>query len=43
MLNGAVIAQEPLVASRSVSRPGFGGRVSFYARRTAHHLWSFVS
>jgi D-alanyl-D-alanine carboxypeptidase (penicillin-binding protein 5/6) len=43
VLDGAVIAQEPLVASRSVSRPGLGGRVSFYARRTVHHLWSLVS
>jgi D-alanyl-D-alanine carboxypeptidase (penicillin-binding protein 5/6) len=43
LLDGSVIAQEPLVASRSVSRPGLGGRVSFYARRTVHHLWSLVS
>ena len=43
MLDGRVIATQPLVATRSVSRPGLGGRLSFYAGRTAHHLWSFVS
>jgi serine-type D-Ala-D-Ala carboxypeptidase (penicillin-binding protein 5/6) len=43
LLNGTVIAQEPLVATRSVSRPGFGGRASFYTRRTVHHLWSFLT
>jgi len=42
MLGGNVIATAPLVASRSVSRPGPGGRLSFYAGRTAHHVWSFL-
>ena len=42
MLGGSVIATAPLVASRSVSRPGLGGRLSFYAGRTAHHVWSFL-
>jgi D-alanyl-D-alanine carboxypeptidase (penicillin-binding protein 5/6) len=43
MLDGIVIATEPLVASRSVARPDLAGRLSYYAGRTAHHLWSFVS
>src|SRR6185312_15583104 len=29
-----LVARRPLVAARSVSRPGLGGRVGFYARRT---------
>jgi serine-type D-Ala-D-Ala carboxypeptidase (penicillin-binding protein 5/6) len=38
-----LIAREPLVAARSISRPGFFGRIGFYAGHTAHHLWSFVT
>jgi serine-type D-Ala-D-Ala carboxypeptidase (penicillin-binding protein 5/6) len=33
-----VVAREPLVAERSVSRPGLAGRVGFYARRTLSHI-----
>jgi D-alanyl-D-alanine carboxypeptidase (penicillin-binding protein 5/6) len=43
LLDGNVIAAEPLVASRSVSPPGLGGRLSFYAGRTVHHAWSWFS
>jgi hypothetical protein len=43
MLGGSVIATEPLVTSRSVSNPGLGGRLSFYAGRTVHHAWSWFS
>src|SRR5581483_1920859 len=32
-----------LVASRSVARPGLGGRVAFYAGRTLHHVLGFFS
>jgi serine-type D-Ala-D-Ala carboxypeptidase (penicillin-binding protein 5/6) len=38
-----MIARMPLVASRSVSRPGFFGRVGWYAGRTVHHVWSWVT
>src|SRR6266545_636817 len=40
---GEVIAHVPLVASRSISRPGVFGRVGWYAGRTAHHAWSWIS
>jgi D-alanyl-D-alanine carboxypeptidase (penicillin-binding protein 5/6) len=33
-----LVARVPLVVGRSVSRPGFGGRVGFYARRTFSHV-----
>jgi len=38
-----LVARRPLVAARSVSRPGFGGRVGFYARRTLSHIGSWFS
>jgi D-alanyl-D-alanine carboxypeptidase (penicillin-binding protein 5/6) len=33
-----LIGLVPLVASRSVDRPGIAGRVGWYARRTLHHM-----
>jgi D-alanyl-D-alanine carboxypeptidase (penicillin-binding protein 5/6) len=38
-----LVARRPLVADRSVSRPGLAGRVSFYVGETASNLWSWVS
>jgi serine-type D-Ala-D-Ala carboxypeptidase (penicillin-binding protein 5/6) len=35
-----LLVSRPLVAGRSVSRPGVGGRLSFYAGRTVHHFLS---
>ena len=35
-----LVARRPLVAAVSVAKPGLGGRASFYARRTFHHLWA---
>ncbi len=40
---GKVVAAVPLVASRSVSRPGVTGRTGWYARRTLHHMWGWFS
>jgi D-alanyl-D-alanine carboxypeptidase (penicillin-binding protein 5/6) len=37
-----LVGRRPLVAARSVSRPGLLGRVGWYAGRTAHHVWGFV-
>src|SRR5919197_3721425 len=37
-VQGKVVARSPLVAARSVSRPGFLGRAGWYARRTIHHI-----
>jgi serine-type D-Ala-D-Ala carboxypeptidase (penicillin-binding protein 5/6) len=34
----SLIARQPLVAARSVSRPGVAGRIGFYARRTLSHV-----
>jgi len=33
-----LVGQRPLVAARSVARPGVAGRVGFYAQRAAHNL-----
>jgi len=38
-----LLATRPLVAARAVSRPSLAGRVGFYAKRTAKHIWSWVS
>ena len=38
-----LVARRPLVAGRSVSRPGFGGRVGFYAGRTFRHIGSWFT
>jgi serine-type D-Ala-D-Ala carboxypeptidase (penicillin-binding protein 5/6) len=38
-----LLGRRPLVAARSVDRPGLAGRVGWYARRTVHHLWGFVT
>lgn len=40
---GTMIASRPLVAAESRSRPGVGGRVGWYAGRTAHHVWGWFS
>ena len=39
---GKLVGQRPLVAGRSISRPGFGGRLSWYSSRTVHHLFGFL-
>lgn len=36
-----LVATAPLVAARSVSPAGATRRVAFYARQTAHHVWSW--
>jgi D-alanyl-D-alanine carboxypeptidase (penicillin-binding protein 5/6) len=38
-----LVGMRPLVAARSVSRPGFGGRIRWYATRTVHHLLGLFS
>ncbi|HZO61517.1 MAG TPA: D-alanyl-D-alanine carboxypeptidase family protein [Gaiellaceae bacterium] len=38
-----VIASSPLVASRSIARPGFLGRAGWYTTRTLHHVGSWFS
>jgi serine-type D-Ala-D-Ala carboxypeptidase (penicillin-binding protein 5/6) len=40
---GRLVVRQPLVAERSVSRPGALGRAGFYATRTASHMWGWVS
>ena len=36
-----LLVSRPLLAGRSVARPGVGGRLSFYAGRTVHHFLHF--
>jgi len=40
---GRLIGAVPLVASRSVGRPGLGDLVSWYATRTLHHMAGWFS
>ena len=40
---GKLVGVVPLVASRSVSRPGLGGRAGWYAARTLDHLGGWFS
>jgi serine-type D-Ala-D-Ala carboxypeptidase (penicillin-binding protein 5/6) len=40
---GRLVASSPLVASRSVARPGTADKVGWYAKRTLHHLGGFFS
>ena len=37
-----LIASSPLVASRSISKPGTIGRAGWYVGRTAHNMWGWV-
>jgi len=43
LAGGHVVAFAPLVARAGVSEPGFGGKLVWYAKRTAHHLWGLVT
>jgi D-alanyl-D-alanine carboxypeptidase (penicillin-binding protein 5/6) len=38
-----LLGTRPLVAARTIARPGLGGRVAFYAGRTVHHVLGFFS
>jgi D-alanyl-D-alanine carboxypeptidase len=40
---GKLMGAVPLVASRAVTRPGPAGRARWYATRTLHHMWGWVS
>jgi D-alanyl-D-alanine carboxypeptidase (penicillin-binding protein 5/6) len=39
---GMLLGTRPLVAGRSVGRPGLGGRLRWYSTRTMHHLGGFL-
>jgi D-alanyl-D-alanine carboxypeptidase (penicillin-binding protein 5/6) len=39
---GRLLARKPLLAGRTVKRPGALGRAGFYAGRTVHHIWSWL-
>jgi hypothetical protein len=38
-----LIARSPLVAGRSAHKPGFGGRLGYYAGRTLDHIGGWFS
>jgi D-alanyl-D-alanine carboxypeptidase (penicillin-binding protein 5/6) len=38
-----LVASSNLVAISEARRPGFGGRLVWYTKRTVHHLWGLVS
>jgi hypothetical protein len=35
---GELLGSRPLLAARSVARPGLGGRLRWYSTRTVHNL-----
>jgi len=39
---GRLLARKPLVAGRTIKRPGALGRAGFYAGQTVHHIWSWL-
>ncbi len=39
----SLIARAPLVAARSISRPGFFGRAGWYLGQAAHNGWSWIA
>lgn len=40
---GRLVARVPLVADRSIGRPGTLGRIGWYAGRTLDHIWGWFS
>jgi serine-type D-Ala-D-Ala carboxypeptidase (penicillin-binding protein 5/6) len=40
---GTLVARAPLVADRSIGKPGALGRIGWYVKRTLDHIWSWVS
>jgi D-alanyl-D-alanine carboxypeptidase (penicillin-binding protein 5/6) len=40
---GRLVAQRPLLAARTIERPGLGGSLGWYAERTLHHLGGLFS
>jgi D-alanyl-D-alanine carboxypeptidase (penicillin-binding protein 5/6) len=40
---GRLLARSPLLASRSIERPGLVGRAEWYVGQTVHHVWSWIS
>ncbi|MDQ2910257.1 MAG: D-alanyl-D-alanine carboxypeptidase [Actinomycetota bacterium] len=40
---GRLVGRTMLVAARSVARPGLAGRAGWYAGRTLHHMWGWVT
>jgi D-alanyl-D-alanine carboxypeptidase (penicillin-binding protein 5/6) len=43
LLDGRVVARQPLVAAAAVEAPGFGDRLGWYADRALHHAGSLFS
>jgi len=41
--DGRLVGSRRLVAATAAKRPGLTGRVRWYAGRTVHHLWGWVS
>jgi D-alanyl-D-alanine carboxypeptidase (penicillin-binding protein 5/6) len=40
---GRLVGTRPLVAARTIERPGLGGRIAWYAERTLHHLGGLMT
>jgi D-alanyl-D-alanine carboxypeptidase (penicillin-binding protein 5/6) len=40
---GRLIARSPLLASRTIAKPGVAGRAEWYAGRTVHRIWGWIT
>ena len=40
---GRLLGERPLVAAESLSSPGLGGKLSWYAKRTVAHAWGLIT
>jgi D-alanyl-D-alanine carboxypeptidase (penicillin-binding protein 5/6) len=40
---GRLVGSRPLLAARTIERPGLGGRLAWYAGRTLHHLGEILT
>jgi serine-type D-Ala-D-Ala carboxypeptidase (penicillin-binding protein 5/6) len=40
---GQLVARSPLVAARSIDKPGAADRAEWYVKRAAHNMWGWVS
>jgi D-alanyl-D-alanine carboxypeptidase (penicillin-binding protein 5/6) len=40
---GELVGRSPLVAARSIDKPGAASRAGWYAKRAGHNMWGWVS
>jgi hypothetical protein len=40
---GRLLGQRPLVAAKSISAPGLGAKLGWYAKRTVANAWGLIT